>query len=181
MTDRQIVRSALNSLADRVAAQIRMAPGGKRISPYEIAWDGGRVIMSFPLTGQRQAPPSSPTALRMLRGNAPGDSPLGAASPASIHGCPTQIIGNDYYCFYQDSNWGGRRLQFKDSRQTINFSDFGFAYETSSWVNGGGLHVYVDGFIGGIGQFYQLWHEYPHSESSWVGSDNNDQAYRFRA
>jgi hypothetical protein len=48
---------------------------------------------------------------------------------------------NDYYCFYGDINFGGRRLQWSDAYKWPNwvrFSDYGFTHQTSSWVNGGG-------------------------------------------
>lgn len=50
---------------------------------------------------------------------------------------------------------------------------------TSSWVNGGGLVIWVDNWNGS--SYYQLWEEVPHSKSSTVASANNDKADRFQS
>lgn len=105
--DTAVASSSNAPLADRTAAQMRLAPGGVKISENEIAWEDGRVIMSFPFPGQRQAPPSSPAALRVMQAGSPR-AQIGTTEPTgpeSIEGCPTQIIGPDYYCFYEHINW----------------------------------------------------------------------------
>lgn len=179
VTDRAVAGSSSPELAARVAAQLRLAPGGVKISPNEISWDRGRVVMSFPLDGQSVAPASTRAALELQQGTLSPSARVGPENVYDIHGCPEQIIGPDYYCFYEHSNWGGRRIQFKDSSQTIYFADYGFQDMTSSWVNGGGLTIGVDNFNGT--SFYQMWQMNPHSLSSYVGSANNDRADRFRA
>ncbi|WP_131787497.1 peptidase inhibitor family I36 protein [Protofrankia symbiont of Coriaria ruscifolia] len=138
-----------------------------QISPNEIAWDGGKVVMVFPWDGEKAAPTSSTAALG------------GPISTSDIYGCPTQYFGADYYCFYEHIDWGGRRLQFKDYPQNINFSNYGFDNETSSWVNGGAgtINVYDQPYVGTP----FLWTEVPHFLSSWVGDANNDRAESFSA
>lgn len=99
--------------------------------------------------------------------------PVTAAVPlATIHGCPS-----GWFCFYHDANFGGRMLQFS-SCGIQNLTDFGFNDQTSSWVNNTSSSVDVFKDINGGGG--RLWHESPHSQSSFVGSAANDQASSFR-
>lgn len=165
--DQTIAGSLKAPLADRVAAQLRLAPGGVKISPNEIAWDTGKVVMVFPWDGETAAPASSSAVLD------------GEVSTQDIQGCPTQYFGADYYCFYEHGNYGGRRLQFKDHPQQVAFSQYGFDNQTSSWVNGGaaGINVY-DGTNTGTPI---LWVMNSHSQSSLVSAANNDRASSFHA
>ena len=83
-------------LQRRIADQLKLAPTGLQISANEIAWDGGKVIMSFPLDGQRKAPKSSAAAAWLpraktqpmvarwlLREARPNNSPTSASSCVS--------------------------------------------------------------------------------------------------
>jgi hypothetical protein len=94
-----------------------------------------------------------------------------AVPNATINGCPS-----GFYCFYQDANFGGRRVQFQ-SCGTQNLTDFGFNDEASSWVNNtnSSWDVFKDINRGGG----RLWHSPPNSRSSFVGSAANDQASSF--
>lgn len=158
------------SLQQRIDVQLATSPGAVQISPYEVAWDGGRVIMSFPRDGQKKAPPVSQAARNLMRGLDHGEqAPRPQASPQSIQpqdieGCPTEIFGADWYCFYQDINWLGRRLQWSDP-MTVDFRNFNFDNEASSWVNGGALiiEVFDDNSENGV-----LWVEEDHVKSSSV-------------
>ncbi|MCK9894020.1 peptidase inhibitor family I36 protein [Frankia sp. AgB32] len=166
--DQAVAGSLKSPLADRVAAQLRLARGGVKISPNEISWDDGKVVMVFPLDGEAVALASSSAVVD------------GGASTQAIHGCPTQYLGAEYYCFYADGNYGGRRLQFKDHPQIINFTNYGFDNQASSWVNGGGADIYVyDGYDPYASS--SIWIEFPHSQSSLVAAGNNDRASSFRA
>ncbi len=172
-------------LERRIAAQLQLAPGGQRISANEIAWNGGKVIMSFPLDGQQRAPTSSPAAVRLMVTASPHSAAAqpGMVTPSDIHGCPTVVIGNDWYCFYADINWGGQRLQWSDPYPWpgwVHFADYGFINQTSSWVNGGGMYVLPLQQNGcGAGCEENLWTEVPHSLSSYVGAQYNDTADGF--
>jgi len=172
-------------LQRRIADQLKLAPTGLQISANEIAWDGGKVIMSFPLDGQRKAPKSSAAAAQLMTAASPhaASGQPGAVTPSDIEGCPTVVFGNDWYCFYADINWGGRRLQWSDPyslQQWVHFSDYGFINQTSSWVNGGGLHIVALQQNGcGLGCQLGLWLEEPHSTSSYVGATYNDTADGF--
>jgi hypothetical protein len=46
-------------LAQRVAAQLRITPGGVQVSPNEISWQDGAVVMVFPVDGASKAPATS--------------------------------------------------------------------------------------------------------------------------
>jgi hypothetical protein len=189
LTAEQLQAEAANvhvPLQHRIAAQLQLAPGGQQISANEIAWNGGQVIMSFPLDGQRQAPKSSPAAVQLMAAASPqgaASKPGGGVTPMDIEGCPTVIFGNDWYCFYADINWGGRRLQWSDPyplSQWVHFSDYGFVNQTSSWVNGGGMNIVALQQNGcGLGCELSLWLEAPHSKSSYVGNQYNDTADGF--
>jgi len=163
-----LARQAANNLLPvqhRIDAQLQLTPGGRQVSRTEIAWHGGQVLMFFPLAGHRTAAPDS------LASSSPGAS----VQPLDIHGCPSYVFGNDWYCFYQDKNWGGRRLQWSDAyHNPVYFSDYGFEKQTSSWVNGGGKTIFVDNSSGG-----QLWQEAAHTVSSYVGDARNDKAWSF--
>jgi hypothetical protein len=172
MTTQQLQAESNNAhvpLQRRIDDQLKLAPGGRQISTNEIAWNGGKVIMSFPLDGQRVAPASSVTATKLM--SAATATPK-KVTPSSIHGCPTVTFGADWFCLYADINWGGRRLQWSTSC-TDQLSNYGFDDQTSSWVNGGALYIYVND------PSRQLWTENPHTTSSYVGDANNDRATWF--
>jgi hypothetical protein len=157
--------------------------GGVQISTYEIAWEDGEVVMSFPLRGEEHAPPSSTAAERLWAATAgepylrPEDD--GDAQPL-VGNCPTEYLGNDWYCFYENSGYGGRRLQWNaDHQYPIAFGDYGFRNRVSSWVNGGGLTIRVyHGDAPGT-EWYQLWTECPHTSSTIVADMDNDDADYF--
>jgi len=145
--------SAASSLQGKIAQELRAHPGGVQISPNQIAWLGGSVVLTLPAPGARTAAAS------------------GVVPNTTLHGCP-----GGWYCFYQDINFGGRMLQFQDCTPggTIQyFSTYGFRNETSSWVVNRSLNfVNVNDTETG----YNLWNEPSNSSSSWVGSANNDRA-----
>ncbi|WP_433341243.1 peptidase inhibitor family I36 protein [Streptomyces sp. CA-253872] len=157
----------------QIDAVLAATEGGVQISPYEIAWNGGEVIEAFPLPGEASARLSSPAAERLQASLAaaepvgdvvteagPGaataagepvateerEGPLGPLAAASSDSCPTQTIGNDWYCFYQFKNYEGRRLQWNARHTTtMYFSDYAFVNATSSWSNRGGMTISVGG------------------------------------
>ena len=98
---------------------------------------------------------------------------VGAAPQATIHGCPA-----GWFCLYADANFGGRRLPFSSCNVTQNLTNFGFNDQASSWVNNTSHSVRVFKDINGGGGI--LWTAPPHSQSSFVGGANNDQASSLR-
>ncbi|MFE2969439.1 hypothetical protein ACFXKC_38395 [Streptomyces sp. NPDC059340] len=74
--------------------------GGVQISRNEIAWNGGEVIMAFPLPGETQAPVSSPAAQRLqaevvgvaadATEQPPADESESDSSATASDSCPTE-------------------------------------------------------------------------------------------
>lgn len=157
--------------------QVLRAHGGRQISAHSIAWDGGRVVLTLPDPGQRQAPADAPALSH--RSGAASAVPL----TGWVHDCPysSHADGDHYYCFYQDVNWGGRRVQFLSCGGVEDdFSNYGFDKQTSSWVNtkglGGSAQYTIQVWDGPGGNGTRLWTEPPNTASSSVGTDNNDRA-----
>ncbi|MCX2971961.1 hypothetical protein OSB71_24430, partial [Streptomyces sp. JHD 1] len=55
----------VTSLQREINDVLAKTDGGVQISENEIAWENGSVIMSFPLPGETQAPPSSAAAQKL--------------------------------------------------------------------------------------------------------------------
>lgn len=164
--------------------------GGVQISQNEIAWHGGEVIMSFPLPGETHTSISTPAAQK-LQAKVTGlpantretTTPKAFETESGVmaaDSCPTQTFGNDWYCFYQYKDYGGRRLQWSNSYEKVYFSSYDFVNKTSSWSNKGGktITVYgrkVSGSDSSCSQW--LWAELPHTRSSSVGADNQADCF----
>ncbi|MEU3002615.1 peptidase inhibitor family I36 protein [Streptomyces sp. NPDC006995] len=173
-------------LQEEIEQVLARTQGGVQISRNEIAWDGGEVIMSFPDPGEAQAPVSSAAAQR-LQAKVTGRS-VGTVEPLQVSGgvsaqaadnCPTEIFGNDWYCFYQNSDFGGRRLQWNAAHKSpVYFSKYDFDNRTSSWSNKGGkkITVYEDFWVNNP---TKLWTEYAHSKDSYVGYAVDNRADYF--
>lgn len=177
--------SASDTLQQEINQVLDATEGGVQISRNEIAWNDGDVIMAFPMPGEATAPASSPAAQR-LQAEVAGLPGTPAEEPtvglAASDNCPTQVFGNDWYCFYQNRDFGGRRLQWNEKHDptAVRFSDYGFANQTSSWSNKGAKTITVfDGCKSGFSP--TLWTEAAHSRSSYVGNSKNDKADCFRA
>lgn len=92
-----------NNLLDE---QLERLPGGVRISPTDLSYNGGNVVYSV--------------------------SSVEAAG--SLDDCPTSTT-QDWTCVWEHADFGGRRLQFKDSGYMQYFADYDFKDQTSSWAN----------------------------------------------
>ncbi|MFE2723946.1 peptidase inhibitor family I36 protein [Kitasatospora sp. NPDC059327] len=153
-------------LQHAVDDQLAGGRGGRQSAANEVTYPDGAVVV-LPLPGQAQAPAWSGDTLRR-----------GAAADADWKQCPHDPA---YYCFYQDINWGGRRLQFAAvyEQTPVSFTDYGFQDQTSSWVNTTrNLSVIVDMYEG-ADRWRMLWKEAPGSLSASV--QEHDQADRFWA
>jgi len=182
---RQLSASAAADLQGQIDATLHSTKGGVQVSANEIAYEGGNVVLALPLPGQRTAPASSKAALALTEpaASAAAAGSAGSVVPFDVAGCPAGATDNRWYCFYQDSNFGGRRLQWNYAHcdvhhgDYIDFVNYSFAAETSSWVNTGTLTVYT--FDEG---WYPLWTESPaqqpgYNASSYVGNSYNDRAF----
>ncbi|MFD8478702.1 hypothetical protein [Kitasatospora sp. NPDC059673] len=178
-------------LQAQIDDQLRKSPGGTQISATEISWNGGNVVMEFPVPGQKQASLTSAKALgpnAARRPAAAGEVDLVASGTCYDTGtcqyqkCPYGWT-DQWYCLYQDSDWGGRRLQWKDHypyEQTLD--TWNFSYQASGWVNTS-LKTVVEVWGPG-GQ--RLWFEPARdnffsdpTHNSFVGWDANDKATSF--
>ncbi|MFF4589151.1 hypothetical protein [Streptomyces sp. NPDC001388] len=99
--------------------------------------------------------------------------------------CPAGADDNRWYCFYQYSAFGGRRLQWNHAHcnNGIRFSDYGFDNKTTGWVNTtpdrddvGMIVTVYDGWFTS-----SLWREQPWTKVSQVDSFHDNKASSFRA
>ncbi|MGX4691537.1 peptidase inhibitor family I36 protein [Streptomyces sp. JNUCC 63] len=172
-------RQELQAEIDEVLAETDN--GGVQISANEISWNGGEPILAFPLPGETEAPPSSAAALRAEGLSATADvEPL-----VNWQGCPAGNDDNRWYCFYQYSNFGGRRLQWNHAHCStgIRFGDYGFDNMTTAWVNTtrnaanvGMIVTVYDGWFTGT-----LWREQPWTKVSKVDPFHDNKASSFTA
>lgn len=184
--------SRTTQAAQRLQAQIDAqiaAYGGTQVSPYEVAYDGGNVIMVFadPVTGA--LPTSSADRVELGRVADAGRPGVAAqVSPLTTsyrYGCPyTSTTG--WTCFYQNISFnhnscsgtgacgdGGVMLEF-DVCGYQSLAAYGFSDQTSSWVNNTDSYVTVYDASSSL-----LWSESSGTASSYVGSANNDKANSF--
>jgi hypothetical protein len=136
------------SLQDQIDHQLAVTQGGVQTGPNEVSYQGGRVVMTFPMPGSARA--------------------------LDIEGCP-EGLSVKWYCFYEKPDFGGRKLQFNDCSSegvTQYFANFNFTAMTSSWANtkNGGV-IYV--FNGNT----RLWTEHPNSKDARLGANDNHATY----
>ena len=152
--------------------------GGVQVSDNAIAWENGPTLV-FPDTakGEKKAPKGLGRNVRVEKAKAAGIQDATAfASPGGttdVEGCPGGYFKTDYYCFYTDKDFGGRRLQFA-STNTGYAVDWGFDNQTSSWVNNEGTGKRVHAWAGAPNGTF-LWTEQYGSKASYVGDANNDR------
>jgi hypothetical protein len=82
-----------------IAQALQRQPSGQRVSPSEVAWNGGSVIMAVPAAPFDSSPP-----------------------------CPSSFFTH-WTCVYNQTNWNGTQLQFKDQGY---YQDL-YAYGGSGW------------------------------------------------
>lgn len=156
--------------------------GGVQISANEISWNGGEPILVFPLSGETETPSSSAAALRAEGLNTTATADL----RVDWENCPAGSNNdNRWYCFYQYSSFGGRRLQWNHAHCStgIRFADYGFDNKTTGWVNTtrneDEVGMIVTVFNGWMVD--SLWREQPWTKVSQVDSFHDNKASSFRA
>jgi peptidase inhibitor family I36 len=154
-----VVASAFIAVPAQASASVRaevdtlVQRGATRISPTVVSWHDGSVILDLAPVADKSSSVAAPSA--------------------TVHNCPA-----GWYCFYQYSDWGGRRLQFHDcSSQGIgqSFYDYDFEFKTSSWVQNRSNGVVSPYEATGDA----LWNEYHNSSSSRVSADVDNAATGF--
>lgn len=153
-------------------------PDGVQISDNSVALDGGNAVLTFPDTGEAAAPEGlGDNVISAEEAEGEGVDPDILTTPAGTgyrHGCPYSTITDaDWYCFYADADWLGKRYQFKDTSSDFA-SNWGFDNKTTSWVNNN-ANFKIYAYDGGC-ESSRLWTE-PNgvSLSSNVGSTFNDR------
>ncbi|GAA3380818.1 hypothetical protein GCM10020367_69620 [Streptomyces sannanensis] len=146
-------KSELAELQRQVDKQMATTPGGKQIGVNQIAWRGGKAVMTFPLPGEKKA--------------------RAVDEPFSAMGSPN--CSYKWTCLYEHSNFDGRRLTWSDCGGILDLSDWGFSDQTTSWHNNqtSGTKTRVYNWTGA---WTLLWTSTAPSSSSNVGSTNNDKA-----
>jgi Peptidase inhibitor family I36 len=193
-----VVPTASAAPVDQRQAQLNAAlalqPGGVQVSDNAVAWRGGEVVLVVPDAGTARAPEGlgsnvrsdrlttplmkglAATSLATTGGAVTTAATTAAAAPAlaaAVNGCPGGLFVTDYYCFYTDINFGGRRLQFTGNTRFDTAANWGFNNQVSSWV-ANDVDCTVTAFNAGDGTS-RLWTEPENSRSSWVGNTNNDK------
>jgi hypothetical protein len=97
----------------------------------------------------------------------------GSASASTTSQVTGTLAARAWYCFYTDRDFGGRRLQFKDTDADFA-GNWGFDNQTSSWVNTN--HTFsIYAYSVSCGNVH-LWTEPTGpASSSYVGDTNNDR------
>lgn len=172
---RHLSTSAAADLQRQINDTLRTTKGGVQVSANEIAYKGSGALLSLPLPGQRTAPENSQAALALFAPSAAKAAPNGTVY---YWGCPQgDSTDNQWYCFYEDANMGGRRLQWNLQHCGTDyegiFANYGFTAQASSWVNTGPLYVWAQ-----VGSS-TLWVENPDEYNKYVGDEDNDLATGF--
>jgi hypothetical protein len=163
-------RSEATSLENDIERVLSTSPGAVRTGTYEVSWDGGAVVSTWVPKGSSSGDRGGALAAR------DADTTSSVTLATSVGGCPDGTTVH-WYCFYEHSSFGGRMLQFRDCPSTQSLGAYGFANQTTSWVNNrSGVTITVyDGSTSGT----VLWREYGRSSDSNVGTWANDRADTF--
>lgn len=168
-------------VAAEMAAMLKLNPGGIQVSDNAMVWPGGAGATSvWPSPGQKYAPNGLGSNIRYDVLHSMGidnvTSEFGDEfGTQTVHGCPSGVTVKDYYCFYTDIAFGGRRLQFTGATSAANAGNpWSFDNQTSSWVNTD-TNVLV-GVCDGANQTGTiLWIEPENSSSSALSTSLNDK------
>jgi hypothetical protein len=108
-----------------IAAALARNPAGVRVAPAVVTWDRGDVVMTVPATpkGNVIALPAS------AKSSARYHPKIMAITAGSRDSCPAGVF-TFWSCVYNQTNWNGTRLEFKD---TGYYQDL-YAYGGTNWV-----------------------------------------------
>ncbi|WP_166348852.1 peptidase inhibitor family I36 protein [Phytoactinopolyspora limicola] len=161
--------------AAEMADLLELQPGGVQVSDNALAWDDGTVVV-WPDPGMERAPAGLGSNVRRDAAERMGVAGLaesGEVSPMGVYtSCPSS-----YYCFYTSTNYDGVRYQFSSTCSGYA-SSWGFNNQTSSWVNRSGSKKIIYAYESNGGRL--LWHQPHPSQSSYVGSSNNNRMSYWR-
>lgn len=108
-TGRVLDASAKRTLQGQIDAQLRDVPGGMQISPTEVSYSGGKILVAFPLPGERTVS----TDPDFRKGAAGTEAQEAIQSVMYQRGCP---YGNGIFwrCLFDGNSWEGRMVQYAD-------------------------------------------------------------------
>lgn len=137
--------SAATSLPDPALAPATQAteflkthPEATRSGSDTVSWSGGTVILTFRQTSARTQAAQATVALSSA-----------AATTAAIKNCDYP-----YVCLYENQNFAGRKLQFKDCGSVQDLYVYGFNDMTTSVVNLRARGLYLNDNSDGTGLKY---------------------------
>lgn len=151
---------------------LKLQPGGVQVSDNAMAWEATGTVVVWPSPGERVAPKGLGSNVRRNAARRMGVEPLTDNSIQDVYGCPSGTFVKDYYCFYTDINFGGRRLQFTGATGSGSASNWGFDNQTTGWVNTD-TDVRVHAYNTTTGSGW-LWDEPENARVSYVGDTKND-------
>ncbi|TCC43206.1 peptidase inhibitor family I36 protein [Kribbella sindirgiensis] len=160
-------------LAGEMRRLLKLQPGGVQVSDNALVWEATGTVVVWPSPGERVAPKGLGSNVRRDAARRMGVEPLTENSIQDVYGCPSGITVKDYYCFYTDINFGGRRLQFTGATGSGYASSWGFDNQTSSWVNTDS-DVTIHAYDATTGTGW-LWDEPENARVSYVGDTKNDR------
>lgn len=181
---------ANESPQSQLDAIMALHPGGVQVSDNAVVWGDGDVVFVVPDAGSKVAARGLGSNIRADRVRTPALKALaklgngtttgtdtressGSAGPlGAAWTCPHGVGAKDYYCFYQYSNFNGRRVQFTGATSADYASNWGFNNGTTSWASWDvDWTVRAYDYAGGP----HLWTEVEKSSSSHVGSTNDNR------
>lgn len=158
-------------VAEEMGRLLKLQPGGVQVSDNALIWNKGATVVVFPSPGENVAPRGLGANVRYDALRAIDAEELANdVGVMDVHGCPSGVLKKDYYCFYTDRDFGGRRLQFAETC-TGNAGNWDFDNQTSSWVNTGtNKTIYAHDY-----NSENLWYEPQNSVNTFVGTGDNDR------
>ncbi|MEU6919217.1 peptidase inhibitor family I36 protein [Streptomyces olindensis] len=141
------------ALQKQIDRQMAFTPGGEQIGVNQVAWRGGKTIMTFPLPGEKQA--------RAV------DEPVGTLGTANC--------SYTWTCLYEHDDYDGRRLTWQDCAFN-NLADYDFNDKASSWHNNQTRGTVTRVYNWTSSGWSQIWSSTAPSRSSYVGNADNDKA-----
>lgn len=162
-------------------AAMKLTPGGVQVSDNAVVWGDGDVVLVVPDAGSSVAPSGLGSNIRADRVRTPAlqalveqgeNSNKSVVAQGSSSTCPHGVTVSDYYCFYQYSNFNGRRVQFTGATQAAYAANYGFDNGTSSWVSWD-VDCRVRSYDNAGSTL--LWTQNENSQSSYVGSTNDNR------
>lgn len=149
-------------------AFVRAHPEAVKTAENVVSWDDGRVDLVWPLGDGKIAPLTSSRDLESRDSTSGG----GVTTQATVNNCP-----DNYSCFYENRDFGGRRLQFTDTNYCQDLRNYGFNDATSSWVNNRNANTFA---FADAGCTNGMWLGEPYSKSAYVGASWNDRLTSFQ-